>query len=160
MRARAALTAALLFASAGFLGLTLRFEAAARLVPLSVLTPLAVLLTIQLVRDVFGSHGSADSVARQPGPADHAEAGVVGRSGLEALGWIAGLGILTVVVGMIAGPSLFVLAWLRRRSRERWTVATAGGAATALAFWLIFARALGVAIDAGAIGPLLARLTG
>jgi hypothetical protein len=145
-----AFTIALLVASGVLLVLTAAFEPGARFVPLSVLVPLLALLAVQLVRD-FRAGRAERAAGSAPGGLNDAS---VTRVEASALGWVLGFGLLLAGLGLLAGPAAFVLLYLRRRSRERWIVALAGGAVTALAYWLILTNALGVDVPGGALRAL------
>jgi len=154
--AAAAFNAALLLACIVLLTLAAGLEPRARLVPVAVLLPLAALLIIQLAREIRVQRATRplrdDGAALDP---DRDREATPTRLELAAIAWIAGLGLLVAALGLLAGTGLFVLAFLRWRSRERWPVALGGGVMTVLALWLLLTNALGTPVTAGAIGTLV-----
>jgi hypothetical protein len=59
------------------------------------------------------------------------------------IAWVLALPFLATVVGAVAGPALFVGAWLRFRGGERWQVALAGAVAAAAVLVALMAGLLG-----------------
>lgn len=133
-----AFTAGLLAAGTLFLTLALGLGAGDRLIPLSVAAPLTALLLIQLIREL-----RRGEVVHTP------------RVERAAVGWIAGLAVLILLGGLLAGPALFVSLYLRRKAREGWFAVVASGVLTALALWLVVTRALGTVAPGGLAGDLL-----
>lgn len=119
---------------------TSQLGTAARRVPLAVLLPLALLLAVEWVREWR---------RRQEEP--------VRMGGYSsALGWVAGLPVLVSAVGMVAGPALYLLAYLRIRTKEAWWLSLVAAGLTALGLSLLFGSILPVSAAPGfLVRPLL-----
>ena len=152
---RSGFTLSLLAGSIGLLCLTLALPPTARQVPLFVVVPLVVLLFLQLFRDLRGarSGGHDGSVPEKttawPRVSEETQAGVGPADEMEpkprrfVLPWVLGLPALAQLLGMVAGPGLFALLFLRLRGRTAWRVALAGSILTMLGLWLL----LGVILE-------------
>lgn len=115
---RALLTAGLLGGVALFVASALRLSPVARLGPMTVGVPLLVLLGVELARDVAAARRSRLEVTGGE---------AASRRALEVVtfGWLGGLLGLTLLLGMAAGLSVYVLLSLRVRSKERLRLALA-----------------------------------
>ena len=152
---RSGFTLSLLAGSIGLLCLTLALPPTARQVPLFVVVPLVVLLFLQLVRDLrrarFGRHDGSvpEKTTAWPRVSEETQAGVGPADEIEpkprpfVLPWILGLPALAQLLGMVVGPGLFALLYLRLRGRTPWRVALAGSVLTVLGLWLL----LGVVLE-------------
>ena len=161
-------TAALLAGGLLFLVAGAGFAPGSRVIPVSVAVPLCALLTWQLVRDVRAlsaaslaaipvPHGSADpGTAVGNGPASEHDPATAHEA--VALGWLLGLAASLALTGFLAGPTIWVALYLRRRGDESWPAALAGGAAAAILIWLLLVRVLAAPIAGGWIGSLIAAV--
>jgi hypothetical protein len=151
---RARFTTSLLGASAVLLYLTLSLGPMARQVPLFVVVTLVGLLFFQLLQDlgrVF-SRGPDSSASEETMDRPEASATRQARAGqvdeIEAkaqrftLPWVLALPALAQLLGMLAGPGLFALLYLRVRAGARWRVALAGAVLTVLVLWVLFSVVL------------------
>jgi hypothetical protein len=151
---RAGFTFSLVAGSVGFLYLTLTLAPTARQVPLFVVVPLVVLLFLQLLRDVRsarsgGYEGSVpEKTTAWPRGPHETQAGTGPAAEMEpkprrfVLPWVLGLPALAQLLGMVAGPGLFVLLYLRVRGEAPWRVALAGSVVTVLGLWLLLSVVL------------------
>jgi len=106
---RTAVTAVLTGLVGGLIVLSLGLSPVARMAPLAVGVPTFCLLCLELASDIFRA-------APAPGSGGH--------SATESLfGWLGFLVAAAFLAGLAAGLSIFVLAFLRIRSEERWRVA-------------------------------------
>lgn len=110
----------------------------ARRVPLVVVLPLAALVGWQLWRErrVVEDRSAAE---RQPG-------------GIVAIAWAAGLPVAIATFGMLAGPPLYVVAFMRRHGREGWRPALLLAAAVGALVWILFAVLLEQSLPRGIFG--------
>ena len=146
-RGAIALTVSLIAVALLFLVGTTHLAGEARIVPMTVLVPLIPLLGYALWRDLRSG----------PSPAPSAPTGAA--SDRWVLAWILALPALVAVAGLIAGSSLFVTGWLRRRSGEEWGASIASGLATAGALWLLAATVLD-GLPLGGFLPALFAVSG
>ncbi len=116
--------------------------AAARRMPLVVALPTLVLLIVELTRQMRAPH---------PQDEDQPER----RAEIATLAWLGVLVVEVWLLGMLAGLPLFLVTYLRLRSREPWTVAVG----MALGVWAILFGvlnvALGIQMHDGLLVPLL-----
>lgn len=136
------LTGAMLWASVGL-------SRVSGWIPQIVLTATLILLSWQAVRDWLAARGAAAEPAGPEPPARRARE-------WAAVGWIAALLLAAWGLGVVAGCTLFCLAWLRWHARERWPACLAFAAGLGLALWLIFALLLGAALHPGLLWRWLA----
>lgn len=136
-RGRTGFTLALLALACAMLHLTLGMGAVARQIPLLVVAPLVVLLIAQAGRDV---RAVLHPAAAGP-PSGRAEQ----QSRPSALAWILLVPVLVELLGIVWGPSVYVLLFLRAQSREAWPRAIAAAALSALGLWVLFAVIIGTA---------------
>ena len=138
----------LLVIALAMLVLTLRLDAASRFVPLTVVIPLTVLLLYRLVRELRDvTPGKGDT-----GPTSRAE--------LKSVGWLLLLPLLSSLLGFLAGPAVFVLAWARLRAGENRLMALAAATVTLFGVWGLFAGLLQMRIPAGLLFSLLTGSSG
>jgi hypothetical protein len=98
----------------GLIVLSLGLSPVARMTPLAVGVPTFCLLCLELASDIF----------RAPAPSRsdvHTAAQSLGAR--RMFGWLGFLLAAALFAGLAAGLSIFVLAFLRIRSEERWPVA-------------------------------------
>jgi hypothetical protein len=138
---RAILTTLLTSLVGGLLLLSLDLSAVARLAPLVVGVPTFCLLCRELVID---AHRSATE-------GHDGRGGEMLGSG-RMFGWLAFLVGGALIAGLAAGSSLFVLAFLRVRSKERWRVASAFAAGLWLVLHVGLERLLRVNLYDGVLG--------
>ena len=141
-RQRVVLTAglAVLVASAAASALTL--GPAARRMPLVVALPTLALLVFELTRQARGgSVEPSDPVTRQ----------------LEAatFAWLGGLLAGVWLLGMLAGLPVFLVSYLRRRSRESWAVALGMALGVWIVLFVVLDHALGIKMHEGLLGSWL-----
>jgi hypothetical protein len=77
------------------------------------------------------------------------------RRASAAVAWIGALLLLSWLTGVVAGATVFSLAWLRWHARERWGSSAAQAAALGLVLWLVFGQILGTGLYPGVLWPLL-----
>ncbi len=111
-------------------------------IPLIVLSLTLALLLWQL---------AAELLARREGAGPDAR----GRRALAVIAWIGLLLLLSWLAGVVAGTTLFSIAWLRWHARERWPASLAQAAGLGLALWLVFGQILGSGLYPGVLLPLL-----
>lgn len=110
----------------------------ARRVPLVVVLTLAALVGGQLWRERrFGEDRSEPE--RQAG-------------GVLAVAWAAALPVAIAIFGMLAGPPLYVVAFMRRHGREGWRPALLLAAAVGALVWILFAVLLQQSVPRGIFG--------
>jgi len=122
------MTTSLVAATLWFLGTALTLSDEARTGPILVAVPVVLLLLSLLYHDV-----------RRPSSLDEVHSTAASRP----LVWALALPVLTTVAGMLAGPVLFIVAWLQLRGGARPAVALAAGAITGVALWLLLMLGLG-----------------
>ena len=121
-------------------------------IPLIVLSATLVLLLWQLAVELLAAR-SGEPGKQGSGAAPGADRS--GRRASAAVAWIGALLLLSWLTGVVAGASVFSLAWLRWHARERWGSSAAQAAALGLALWLVFGQILGTGLYPGALWPLL-----
>jgi hypothetical protein len=120
-------------------------------IPLIVLSATLVLLLWQLAAELLAhrSRFSRAPPAREaPGPDAR------GRRAVAVIAWIGLLLLLSWLSGVVAGTTLFSIAWLRWHARERWPASLAQAAGLGFALWLVFGRILGSGLYPGVLWPL------
>jgi hypothetical protein len=117
-------------------------------IPLSVLSATLVLLLWQLAAELLAAR------LRQPRPPGSGT-DARNRRATAVGGWIGLLLLLSWLLGVVAGSTLFSLAWLRWHAGERWPACLAQAAGLGLALWLVFGRFLGSGLYPGVLWPLL-----
>lgn len=137
---RRSFAVALLLASLYFLVHTMGLDSPARRVPSLVIVPLVLLLAVEAVRELR---------CKEP-PSAGARAGA--RS---ALLWTMALPLLISLSGMIAGPALYVLAYLRLRAREQLWLSAVVAAMLALSLAGLFRWVFVVSASRGSLLSLL-----
>lgn len=121
-------------------------------IPLIVLSLTLALLLWQLAAELLARRGGFGSApARREGAGPDAR----GRRALAVIAWIGLLLLLSWLAGVVAGTTLFSIAWLRWHARERWPASLAQAAGLGLALWLVFGRILGSGLYPGVLLPLL-----
>lgn len=124
------MTASLVAVVLWFTGTALTLSPEARTGPIVVAVPVALLLLALLRKDVRAWSPTSD-------PADHQAAPS------QPVLWALALPALATAAGIVAGPVLFVVAWLRLRAGARLRNALAAGACSAVALWLLLMLGLG-----------------
>lgn len=124
-------------------------------IPLIVLSATLVLLLWQLAIELmaarsgqFSEQGSGKAAGTDPRD----------RRAAAAVAWIGVLLLLSWLTGVVAGATVFSLAWLRWHARERWASSMAQAAALGLVLWLVFGQVLGSGLYPGVLWPLLGPL--
>jgi hypothetical protein len=121
-------------------------------IPLIVLSLTLALLLWQLAAELLARRaGFSGAPARREGSGPDAR----GRRALAVIAWIGLLLLLSWLAGVVAGTTLFSIAWLRWHARERWSASLAQAAGLGLALWLVFGRILGSGLYPGVLLPLL-----
>ncbi len=121
-------------------------------IPLIVLSLTLALLLWQLAAELLARRGGLGSAPeRREGAGPDAR----GRRALAVIAWIGLLLLLSWLAGVVAGTTLFSIAWLRWHARERWPASLAQAAGLGLALWLVFGRILGSGLYPGVLLPLL-----
>jgi hypothetical protein len=121
-------------------------------IPLIVLSVTLALLLWQLAAELLTHRGRfSRAPARREGSGPDAR----GRRALAVIAWIGLLLLLSWLLGVVAGTTLFSLAWLRLHAHERWPASLAQAAGLGLALWLVFGRILGSGLYPGVLLPLL-----
>ena len=158
-----------------------KWDARARLFPLAIGLPAAVMALVQVVfalrslragplaaaadtapHDVSGSDvviaeavehafGQGSTVAQE----ENLAPALVRRRTLEMVGWILGITASIVLLGFELGAGVMSLVFLRLRGHESWRVALCIALATYLFFYVIFDRALNIPLPNGAIADAL-----
>jgi len=113
-------------------------------IPRIVLAATCLLLVLQFLLDLRRA---------DPRPAED----LSGRGAREraAVAWILALLFGSWLAGVVAGSSLFCLAWMRWHARERWPLALGLAVAVGGLLWLVFGRLPGPGLYPGLIGGLL-----
>ncbi len=124
--------------------LTLGLSPTSRWVPLVVVVPLLALVVLELKRDVR----DADTEET-----DAEETDVPPGSERSVLLWVLALPALVQTLGILVGPGLFALLYLRVKGKEPWVFALTVSALTGLGLWALFGQLLKTSADAGI--PLL-----
>jgi hypothetical protein len=157
-----------------------QWDARARLFPVAIGIPAAVIALVQVVfalrslraplaaaadtapQDVSGSDvviaeavehafGQGSTMAQE----ENLAPAIVRRRTLEMVGWILGITASIVLLGFELGAGLMSLVFLRMRGHESWRVALCIALATYLFFYVIFDRALNIPLPNGAIADAL-----
>lgn len=127
-------TLALLGFAAVILYATAGLSEVGRLVPLAVLVPTLVLLLVQLCLDVAPGFVQKHSLLEQkdvfgieqmrPTPAEEATSSAAsrGRRKLSVFAWVAMIPALVYLLGPLIALPLFLLLYLKVRSKEGWAV--------------------------------------
>jgi hypothetical protein len=173
-----AFTAALLAGTIALLFATGDLQPSAAVVPRIVAIPVALLLCYRLTRELLARARAATDRAgagsrtagEVGGPAvdvalsqsgGRAGQGTVeatgsrtdeGTRGVAAVVWLLALPAAATALGFIAGPAVWVVAWLRFRAHERLAVTLAAGAVAAVAIPGLFTGLLGVHLPTGLLG--------
>jgi len=121
-------------------------------IPLIVLSVTLALLLWQLAAELLAHRGR---FSRAPARPEGSGPDARGRRALAVIAWIGLLLLLSWLAGVVAGTTLFSLAWLRWHARERWPASLAQAAGLGLALWLVFGRILGSGLYPGVLLPLL-----
>jgi hypothetical protein len=131
---------AVLVASAAASAMTL--GPAARRMPLVVALPTLALLVFELTR-----HARAAGVE----PSDP----LTRRVEAATFAWLGGLLAGVWLLGMLAGLPLFLVSYLRRRSREPWAVALGMALGVWIVLFVVLDHALGIQMHQGLVGSWL-----
>ena len=143
-RQRLMFTAALtvLVASAAASAMTL--GPTARRMPLVVALPTLALLVFELSRHLRAPREECDDPATR-------------RVEAATFAWLAGLVAGVWLLGMLAGLPLFLVTYLRMRSREGWTVALGMALGVWVVLFVVLDYALGIQMHGGLLDSLLGR---
>jgi len=117
-------TAALVAVAVIILFQTLTLSPVARLVPIAVLIPTLALFIFQMILDLRSENGeSQEFESNQPPETSRSGALSLKRdSAFYWIGWLCGLLVGLRVLGFFFSLPLFVLIYLRVRSRESWSL--------------------------------------
>jgi hypothetical protein len=158
-----------------------KWDARARLFPLAIGLPVAVIALLQVVFALRGLRAAPVAAAAETAPqavsgsdvviaeaVEHAfgqgstmaqeenlAPAVVRRRTLEMVGWILGITASIVLLGFELGAGVMSLVFLRLRGHESWRAALCIALATYLFFYVIFDRALNIPLPNGAIADAL-----
>lgn len=137
---RPAFSVALFGAAVLFLIRTLALAPPARRVPLVVAVPLVLLLAVETFRELR---------AHEPPGRDRPAAA-------RALAWTLAFPLSMILLGMVLGPALYVLAYLRVRGEEGRRTAALGALGTAVAMAVVLGPLLHISAPHGLlIAPFL-----
>jgi hypothetical protein len=137
---RPAFSVALFGTSVLFLIRTLALGPPARRIPLVVAVPLVLLLAVETFRELRG----------------HEPSGRDRPAAARALAWTLALPLSIVLLGMVAGPAFYVLAYLRIRGGEGRRTAALGALVTAVAMMVVVGHLLHMSAPQGLlIAPFL-----
>jgi hypothetical protein len=140
-----ALTAAAVWALVETAGWPLKTSLYPRVVgiPLLILAAAETLLSLR-ERDEQGSAEAMDIGLSADVPPDLAM-----RRTLTIAGWMTGLYLAAVLVGLLLAIPLFVAAYLRNQSREGWSLSLLLASLAWASFYLLFVRLLHVPLAGG-----------
>lgn len=153
-------TLALLVFATVMLYATAGLSEVGRLVPLSVLVPTLVLLVVQLCLDLAPGFVEKHSLLEKkdvfgieqmrPKAAEEADSGAWrGRRELNVFVWVTLVAGLMYLVGALIGLPLFLLLYLKVRSREGWVLSIGLSAAMFGFLYGVFVAVLNVRLHEG-----------